>query len=107
MDYAEAKALIIREGASENGIVVETRFGPTSDIGERIAAIRRALHVVDRKLNGQQSIDRDLAYAIFELGHQLFLNLYVDEFDSSFDSLEIPDFVGDLEQAIGADVTST
>ncbi|EKV01493.1 hypothetical protein Lepto7375DRAFT_3664 [Leptolyngbya sp. PCC 7375] len=66
MEFDAARQIVLAEGMGENGIVVSVRMGdiPSSD---RMAPLLTALETVYRNLQGQNTIDRDLANALHGL----------------------------------------
>lgn len=67
MDTTEARQLILEEGIGSDGIVVLFRMG--EDPGpDRMARVVEAIRVVFDDLSGAETLDRQLAYALFGLG---------------------------------------
>src|SRR5687767_12074921 len=74
MTPAEARQLILSEGIGEQGIVVLTRMG--NDPGPaRMHRLLEALYVEFTELGDSQTIDRELAYALFGLANHVEANV--------------------------------
>jgi hypothetical protein len=74
MTPGEARQLILNEGIGERGIVVLIRMG--DDPGpERMQRLLDALRVQFTELGDSQTIDRQLAYALFGLANHVEANI--------------------------------
>ena len=74
MELDDAYALIVHEGTSGEGMVVEVRAGVDPGV-QRVIRLRDALAVVADSIGDDPAIDRQLANALFGLSFHMSASL--------------------------------